>query len=117
MTDQKTGLLPEHIKPTKYIVDLEPDLEKFTFHGKQVIELEISKPSSSIVMNSIELTIEPAKITTSSGNIYTSLEPKLDLKEETATFEFTEKIPAGSAQLELKFTGLLNDRLRGFYRS
>lgn len=117
MINQKTGLLPEHIKPTKYIVDLEPDLEKFTFHGKQIIELEFRKPSNSIVLNSIELTIEPAKITTSSGNIYTSLEPKLDLKGETATFEFAEEIPAGSAQLELKFTGFLNDRLRGFYRS
>ena len=33
------------------------------------------------------------------------------------SFDFAESIPVGSAELAIEFTGELNDKLRGFYRS
>ena len=34
-----------------------------------------------------------------------------------ATIEFAEKIKVGSGKLHIKYTGILNDNLKGFYRS
>ena len=41
----------------------------------------------------------------------------LDEETERATFTFAEALPAGRATLHTGFRGLLNDKLRGFYRS
>src|SRR3990167_3573898 len=40
-----------------------------------------------------------------------------DEKSETATFTFPENIPAGKNKLTIVFKGILNDKMRGFYRS
>src|SRR6185436_16372163 len=38
-------------------------------------------------------------------------------KDETATFKVTRAIPRGAATIHITYTGLLNDKLRGFYLS
>lgn len=51
---------------------------------------------------------------------YCSASPKVSYDESTQTtkFAFEKSIPKGSkAQLEIKFTGDLNDKMAGFYRS
>lgn len=40
-----------------------------------------------------------------------------DEDAETVVFRFSNELPIGNAQLELKFTGELNDKMKGFYRS
>ena len=40
-----------------------------------------------------------------------------DKDKEEATFTFSEKLPAGKATLTIEYTGILNDKLRGFYLS
>jgi aminopeptidase N len=41
----------------------------------------------------------------------------LDAASETATFTVPEPIPAGAASIRIAYTGILNDKLRGFYIS
>ena len=41
----------------------------------------------------------------------------LDKDKEQATFTFPEKLPAGKATLTIAYTGILNNKLRGFYLS
>ena len=41
----------------------------------------------------------------------------LDEDSETATLDFGRTLAQGPAQIDMKFTGVLNDRLVGFYRS
>jgi len=115
--EQNDVRLPGNIRPVRYDITLEPDLEKFVFSGTETVEVEVLKPTREIVLNSIELTIQPATLTTSSGKTLTSKKPRLDEKAETATFEFGEALPSGRATLRVGFAGILNDRLRGFYRS
>ncbi|MBM3945105.1 MAG: M1 family metallopeptidase [SAR202 cluster bacterium] len=117
MTEQKSVRLPEHIRPTRYVITLEPDLKKFVFKGRQTVDLTIAKPTRTIVVNADELKIQPAVLSTGSGKVFKSAAPTLDEQAETATFEFADAIPAGKATLDLEYTGILNDRLRGFYRS
>ena len=41
----------------------------------------------------------------------------LDAEKEQATFTFARELPAGPVTLEIAYTGILNDKLRGFYLS
>ena len=41
----------------------------------------------------------------------------LDAAKEQATFTFANELPAGKVTLEIPYTGILNDKLRGFYLS
>lgn len=38
-------------------------------------------------------------------------------EQETATLTFPSELPVGDAQLDLTFSGTLNDKMKGFYRS
>ena len=40
-----------------------------------------------------------------------------DEDAETVALRFDRPVPVGSASLSVQFTGILNDQLRGFYRS
>ena len=117
MTDQRTVTLPRNVKPVSYRLTLEPDLETFTFKGEETIEVEVAEATSSVTLNAIDLDIQTCRITSGNGDPMTPRATTLDETTETATFEFEGEIPAGRARLDLEFTGELNDRLRGFYRS
>ena len=44
---------------------------------------------------------------------------KVELSEENevATITFGEKLPVGTGKMHIVYTGILNDKLKGFYRS
>jgi puromycin-sensitive aminopeptidase len=98
--------LPRTVVPTRYELTLEPDLATFTFDGRVAIEVEVAEPTATVVLNAHELQIacENAAV-------------DLDEELERVTLTFDEAIPAGTATIDLTFTGILNDKLAGFYRS
>jgi aminopeptidase N len=63
----------------------------------------------------LELEIQSA-IVEQSGNTSNST-ISYDIQNEYAIFQLAQKITEGSAVLKLEFTGELNDKLVGFYRS
>ena len=106
------------MKPVHYDLTLEPNFENFKFDGEVTIDLEVQEDTKSISLNSVEIDIHETKITSGSGTITSS--PTLSYNEDTQTtkIEFDQTIPAGSkAKLYHKFTGTLNDKMAGFYRS
>ncbi|QIX00043.1 hypothetical protein AMS68_005560 [Peltaster fructicola] len=115
---QNREVLPTNVKPLHYDLTLEPDLEKFTFRGTVAIELDVVEDTTSVSLNTLELEIQEAKVTSAGKTVSSS--PKLSYNEDTQTtkVEFDQHIPAGSkAMLTLNFTGALNDNMAGFYRS
>ena len=109
-------VLPSNVKPSRYRLTLQPDLDTFTFKGQQTVDIEIVTPTARIMLNTAELDISDVTLrregkATSAGSI------ALDADTETATLDFGQTLSPGPAQLEMKFTGILNDRLVGFYRS
>ena len=54
--------LPGHVRPTRYDVRLRPTLDDATFSGEVSIELDVSEPTTSIVLNAIELEIEAVRV-------------------------------------------------------
>jgi len=109
-------VLPETARPSKYRIKLQPDLKNFTFDGEQSVDLLILEATSTIVLNSIDLEISNTTLH-ANGTTLTSKSVTIDKDAETATLDFGETIQPGDARLEMVFTGALNDKLMGFYRS
>ena len=109
-------VLPSNVKPVKYRMTLQPDLNTFTFQGEQTVDIEITVPTARIVLNAAELEIDEVALRRN-GVPVPVRSVSLDEETETATLDFGEIQAQGPAQLEMKFTGVLNDRLVGFYRS
>ena len=116
MTESNAVMLPKDVRPSKYTLTLQPDLEAFTFTGNVVIDIEVLQPADSIVLNAAELAITSCRVESSAGEALPG-STTLDDDAETASFAFEAALPVGPARLEIEFTGELNDRLRGFYRS
>ena len=110
-------MLPGNVRPTKYVLNLAPDLEKFTFEGRESVEVEVLEPTDSITLNCAEIAVQAARLTTGDGGSFAPAETTLDEEKETVAFRFDSTLPLGAAMLEIEFTGELNDKLRGFYRS
>lgn len=108
--------LSKNILPIKYDINLKPDLENFIFAGFETIYLNILKETKTFTLHSKDLNIETASVEIKKNKIFAS-KIDYDTKNETATFSFKEKIPKGKFKLNLSFTGILNDKMRGFYKS
>ena len=109
-------VLPETARPNKYRIKLRPDLTDFTFEGEQSIDIQVLEPTSSIVLNAVDLMIDKASIH-AMGVTLTTRSVKFDKEAETATLEFGDTIQPGEARLEMAFSGELNAKLIGFYRT
>ena len=116
MTSSNEWKLPTNVRPSGYTLTLEPYLDTFIFKGSETVEIELAEPTASIVLNSAEIEIQSASVTLPDGSIHDAA-ASFDEEKETVTLALEAEIPAGSAQLYLVFTGELNDKLRGFYRS
>ncbi|KAK1776597.1 peptidase family M1-domain-containing protein [Copromyces sp. CBS 386.78] len=115
---QGRELLPTNVIPRHYHITLEPDFQKLTFDGTVVIDLDVEEDSKSIALHTLEIDIHNAKVT--SGGQTVSSNPKVTYNETTqvSTFDFDNAVSKGAkAQLEIQFTGHLNDKMAGFYRS
>ncbi|KAF2474722.1 uncharacterized protein BDR25DRAFT_311156 [Lindgomyces ingoldianus] len=111
-------ILPANVKPVHYDLTLEPNLEKFTFEGKVIIDLDVIEDTTSISLNSTELKIHSTKI--SCGDEVIADSPTLvhDEDNQITKITFDKTIPGGSkAKLIHTFSGILNDNMAGFYRS
>ena len=108
--------LPATVVPSRYDIRLEPDLEAATFAGEETVAITVTEPVTEIVLNAAELAIQSVTVITADG---TTVEGSaaLDEADERARLLFPSPIPAGEHRLTLRFTGILNDRLHGFYRS
>jgi puromycin-sensitive aminopeptidase len=116
MPTTKALILPATIRPIKYWIELQPHLGKFNFQGMETIDIQVLESTSQVVLNAIELLIESATLSRD-GTETIVCRITLDESLETVTLNFGDIVPSGPARLNIKFTGELNDKLRGFYRS
>ena len=115
MATESDYRLPRTVLPNHYDIVLEPDLVNASFEGSVGISVEIGEPTSVIVLNSIELDLLTATVSQGDQKYEGSI--SLDEPKERATITIDGSLSAGDAHLAISFTGILNDDLRGFYRS
>jgi aminopeptidase N len=107
--------LPENVVPDSYDLKFEPDLASATFTGDELIHVHLQKSATAIALNSAELDFKEAWI--GSADFKQAAAVAKDEKNETATLTVPSVVPAGPAEIHIHFTGILNDKLRGFYLS
>ena len=107
--------LPQSVKPEHYVLKLTPDLKNATFAGQESIDVVLGDSVSTITLNSAE--IKFASVTTTVEGRSISAKVTEDVPKQQATFDFGQPLPAGKLKLEISYTGILNNELRGFYLS
>jgi len=108
--------LPRNVVPSHYELRLSPDLDHATFGGHVFIDVDVIEPIESILLNAAELTIREAALFNEDGTRIEA-EVKTDEAAERATLNLAQEAQPGAWKLEFLFDGILNDDLRGFYRS
>ncbi|CAG2101681.1 unnamed protein product [Medioppia subpectinata] len=109
--------LPATVTPINYNITLRPNLKSFTFNGSQAVRLMVNENTRHIVLNSNEIDISVATYTPQNGKPLTSETIENNAETEVTAIRFAETLSAGPGVLKLEFTGTLNDKLKGFYRS
>src|SRR5436309_12491933 len=105
--------LPADVRPTAYDLHLEPDLEGGSFRGEVRIALRLARPRAEIVLHETEITIERAAA--HGGGREMPARVRLSRADETAALRFARPLAAGEATLALRFSGRLDQELRGRY--
>ncbi len=107
--------LPTTVRPDHYALTLTPDLKAATFSATETIDVTLSEPADHITLNSAE--IEFQSVTITAGGNQQKATVTSDKSKEQTTFAVPNQIPAGNATISIAYTGILNDKLRGFYLS
>ena len=108
--------LLRNVLPRHYRLRIEPDLAAATFTGTEAVKVEVAEPTDRVVLNAIELDIHEAWFVGRDGRRVDS-GVGYDEEAQRAVLSLAETIPAGPAEFHCRFSGILNDQLRGFYRS
>ncbi len=103
--------LPENVKPQHYALAIAPDIAKATFRGTERIDVTLASAAKTVTLNALDLQISSVTAGGQAGSV------SFDAPKQQATLTFPNALPAGHAVLSLAFTGVLNDKLRGFYLS
>ncbi len=105
--------LPGNAVPEHYTLSFTPDLQKATFAGHETIDVRVAQPGTSITLNSAEIEFQQASITQNGATQTATV--TTDPAKDQATLTVPAALTAGPASIEIHFTGILNDKLRGFY--
>ncbi len=107
--------LPRPVLPVRYELELAPDLDAATFRGEVTIELEVVEPTDTVTLHAVDLRIDAAWVTVDGRHLDAS--PELHPEVERLVLQLPDRLPKGQAELHVRFDGVLNDQLVGFYRS
>src|SRR5919106_1601710 len=116
MAKQKPYRLPTTVAPERYEIRLTPDLSRATFAGEEKVVIQIVEPVRQIIVNAAELEFQAVSVRRADGKVVRG-DAALDNENEQAMLEFPESLAPGRWELQLTFSGILNDKLHGFYRS
>lgn len=79
---------------------------------------QITQETDKITLNSVDLKIQKAIVKLDNGIAFDSIETVYLPESEIVNILFNKPLPASvNAVLEMQFTGELNDKMKGFYRS
>src|ERR1700752_2925263 len=104
------GKLPKQVAPGEYAIRIVPNIEKYTFDGSEVVELEVRTAVHELVLNAADMEITAAKI---DNKPIPSNAITIDNKSELLRLALSTELAKGSHTLSLKFSGKINQQGRG----
>ncbi len=104
--------LATDVRPSRYELRFDLDLEGWRSSGRARIELSIARPAREVTLHACDLDLSVARL-----NGEPALGISYDEEAQTATIEFASEVGAGDHVLELEWDGEISEKLRGLYRS
>lgn len=116
------GRLPRSVVPVSYDIQLVPFLieNNFTFNGEVSIVVDIVEDCSNITLHVAAITVHDVKLN-AIDDVNTSIsvvDKRVDTAKQFLIIETGSELTKGSQyRLYIKYEGVLNEYLQGFYRS
>jgi tricorn protease interacting factor F2/3 len=105
------------ITPQHYRLTIEPDLERFTFAGRMTLFADADQPADTVDLDCKELAVWGCRIKAeASGADLADCPFTLDPANENLSVHLPAPL-SGLFELTIDYTGKINDRMAGFYRS
>jgi puromycin-sensitive aminopeptidase len=108
--------LPRTVEPITYRIEVEPDVGSASFSGTVSVDVVVHVAVTEIVLNAASLAVSDVEVHTEGGGVI-GCSVTFNDELEQVVFHPASALPIGSCVLTCRFTGTLNDQLRGFYRS
>jgi aminopeptidase N len=109
--DSTPGKLPKSVVPSRYAIELMPDLQKLVTAGRETIEIDVREAVRQVVLNAADISIEAVYIDDDARRAELSLDPMA----QTATLTFTNAVSVGPHKLHLTFSAKINAFSRGLF--
>ncbi|PQM28564.1 aminopeptidase [Sphingopyxis lindanitolerans] len=106
--------LPRIARPLHYDISVTPDAKALSFTGEAGIDLELYAPSTTIVMNALDLTFTDAALTGPDGKPVL-LTAATDAEAQTVTFTAPAPIAPGTYRLDARYSGVINTQANGLF--
>ncbi|HXI11857.1 MAG TPA: M1 family aminopeptidase [Thermoanaerobaculia bacterium] len=107
--------IPSTVIPSHYDLHFTPDFDRDTFQGAETITVRFLESLSSITLNAVA--IEFDKVTVEDKKSTQTATVKANPEREMVTLELARPVAPGTAKIHIRYRGVLNDQLRGFYLS
>ncbi|MCI0678752.1 MAG: M1 family metallopeptidase, partial [Actinobacteria bacterium] len=108
--------LPRTIIPNHYDIELDLDMDDFTFTGRVAVDIAVGETVTEIVLNAADIDIKEAFLTTGGRRLAIG-GISYDERYERAALTLDDEAATGEYRLEIDYSGVINDQLRGLYRS
>ena len=105
--------LPRTAVPHHYAITITPHSDQLTFDGTVAIDLDVVKPTTSIVLNAANLSV--AKATLSGRGAPLPATVTSDAAAQTATFDFGRTVAPGPYRLTIDYSGKINTQANGLF--
>jgi len=118
-TELERVTLPIHVSPSHYSLELTPNLESLEFYCNEVIDVDVTKAGvSEVTLHSKEIFIETVSFkSVGTASAPTVVEINYNTQYNTVKFVFDGALPEGKGQIFIRFRGILNGDMCGFYKS
>ncbi|HXQ62711.1 MAG TPA: M1 family metallopeptidase [Acidimicrobiales bacterium] len=110
-----THRLPYTVEPRRYQLRLAPDLDAATFSGDVRIDATAHDQVTTIALHGAELTVTSAEVVVDGRPLPATA--TVDEVTERIVLSPAQPVGPGPIVIVIGFTGVLNDKLHGFYRS
>jgi aminopeptidase N len=105
--------LPRLAVPENYKLTWSPDFSSDSFAGEETIHIQVLKPTTEIVLDAVDIDFQQTSITSNGETQQTKVVP--DAEKEIVSLAVPKELSTGPATIQIKYTGRLNNQLRGFY--
>src|SRR6185295_14864163 len=107
--------LPTAVRPDHYDLAFVVDLAHERFEGTETIRVQVAEPTARVVLHAFE--IQFREVTIGTGSSAQTASVTLDEASQTAALTVAKPLAKGTTEIHIRYSGILNSQLRGFYIS